>query len=487
MAQAAAHGLANAGLTVSSLSTGILIVLVFGAASDYALLLVHRYREELQHGGTAEDAMAAAMRHTLPTLLASAGTVICAMICLLAAQSASLHGLGPVGALGIISALLAQTTFLPALLLVLGRAAFWPRIRVPATPGARSPAVVGRGPPRGAPPGPGRDRGRAAARRGLRRARVLRTDNSPLGDVKGHPGSVAGAYLLEDHFPPGIIDPITILAPASQARAAAATARSMPDIGMVLPAAPLGNYKAYSVVLSAPPYGPTRTATVAALRQRLDRDAPGALVGSDPAVQYDIAQAANRDDLVLIPLVLVVTLVMIALLLQAIVAPLVLVATTALSFGASFGLSSLLWRFGLRLRRHRVQIRCTSSCSWSQLGVDYNIFLTARIREESANAASRRAPCAAQRHRRRHHRRGRGARRHVPGPHPAPIGDSHEVGTAVAIERAARRPTGANGAGPRPCSHWASGPGGRHAGRERGGRGRPAPEGRRRGSPGNAA
>ena len=108
--------------------TTSLIVLVFGAASDYALLLVHRYREELQHGGTAEDAMAAAMRHTLPTLLASACTVTCAMICLLAAQSASLHGLGPVGALGIIiSALLAQTTFLPALLLVLGRAAFWPR------------------------------------------------------------------------------------------------------------------------------------------------------------------------------------------------------------------------------------------------------------------------------------------------------------------------------------------------------------------------
>jgi RND superfamily putative drug exporter len=139
VAQAAAHGLANAGLTVSSLSTGILIVLVFGAASDYALLLVHRYREELQHGGTAEDAMAAAMRHTLPTLLASAGTVICAMICLLAAQSASLHGSAP-------SAPSASSR--PC----------WPRprscrrcclcwagprsgrgSRVPATPGARSP------------------------------------------------------------------------------------------------------------------------------------------------------------------------------------------------------------------------------------------------------------------------------------------------------------------------------------------------------------
>ena len=385
VAQAAAHGLANAGLTVSSLSTGILTVLVFGAASDYALLLVHRYREELQHGGTAEDAMAAAMRHTLPTLLASAGTVICAMICLLAAQSASLHGLGPVGALGIISALLAQTTFLPALLLVLGRAVFWPRIPRAGHPGreeSRLWSAVGRRMARH----PARVAIAAVLLLGVACAGLasLRTDNSPLGDVKGHPGSVAGAYLLEDHFPPGIIDPITILAPASQARAAAATARSMPDISMVLPAAPVGNYKAYSVVLSAPPYGPTGTATVAALRQRLDRDAPGALVGGDPAVQYDIARAANRDDLVLIPLVLVVTLVMIALLLQAIVAPLVLVATTALSFGASFGLSSLLWRFGLGYGGIESQIPLYIFVFLVALGVDYNIFLTARIREESA-------------------------------------------------------------------------------------------------------
>jgi RND superfamily putative drug exporter len=113
IAQASAHGLANAGLTVSRLSADILIVLVFGAASDYALLLMHRYREELRHHAMTEAAMATALRATLPTLVASAGTVTCAMLCLLAADSASLHGLGPVGAVGIVSALLAQTTFLP--------------------------------------------------------------------------------------------------------------------------------------------------------------------------------------------------------------------------------------------------------------------------------------------------------------------------------------------------------------------------------------
>jgi putative drug exporter of the RND superfamily len=128
VAQASAHGLASAGLTVSTLSADILIVLVFGAASDYALLLVHRYREELRHHAATEDAMAVTLRATLPNLVASAATVSCAMICLLTADSASLHGLGPVGAVGIVSALLAQATFLPALLLIFGRAAFWPRI-----------------------------------------------------------------------------------------------------------------------------------------------------------------------------------------------------------------------------------------------------------------------------------------------------------------------------------------------------------------------
>src|ERR1700691_4284893 len=117
VAEASVHGLLNAGVTVSTLSAAILRVLVLGAATDYALLL------------------------TLPTLLASAGTVICAMVCLLAAQSASLHGLGPVGAVSIAAALLAQVTFLPALLLVFGRAAVWPRVPRYGQPGREDSRV----------------------------------------------------------------------------------------------------------------------------------------------------------------------------------------------------------------------------------------------------------------------------------------------------------------------------------------------------------
>jgi RND superfamily putative drug exporter len=390
VAQAAAHGLASAGLTVSTLSSDILIVLVFGAASDYALLLIHRYREELGRHATTEDAMAAALRRTLPTLLASSATVTIAMICLLAAQSASLHGLGPVGAVGIVSALLAQATFLPALLLVVGPAAFWPRVPVAGQTGsgqgrlwsgigsrvARHPAGVALA---------------AVVLLGVACTGLaaLRIDNSNLAQVKGNPGSVAGARLADEHFPAGLLDPVNLLAPPGQARAAVAVARATPNVAEVLPAAPVGSYANYLVIMSVSPYGASGHAVIVDLRQQFDRDAPGTLMGGDPAVQYDITQASAHDALVLIPLVLAVILVVIALLLQSVVAPLVLVATTSLSFAASFGLSDLLWRYGLGYSGIESQVPVYIFIFLVALGVDYNIFLAARIREEARHLGTR--------------------------------------------------------------------------------------------------
>jgi RND superfamily putative drug exporter len=383
VAQAAAHGLANAGLTVSTLSADILIVLVFGAASDYALLLVHRYREELRHHATTEGAMATALRATLPTLAASAATVTCAMLCLLIADSASLHGLGPVGAVGIVAALLAQATFLPALLLVFGRTAFWPRIPRPGAAGreesriwsgvgsrvARHPAatalvfIVALG----------------AACAGLV---SLHIDNNPIDNVKGSAGSVTGERLLTAHFPAGESDPLVLLAPPGQAGAAAAAAHAAPGVGAVVPGAPVQGYDRYSVTLSADPFGPAGTTAIVDLRQRLSQHAPDALVGGTPAIAYDETQTAGRDDAIIVPLVLAVILVVIALLLQAIVAPVVLVLTTALSFAAAFGLSSLLWH-GLGYAGVQSVLPIYIFIFLVALGVDYNIFLSARIREES--------------------------------------------------------------------------------------------------------
>ncbi len=389
LARSAAHGLVNAGLTVSSLSASILIVLVFGAASDYGLLLVHRYREELQHHATTHEAMAAALRRTLPTLLASAATVTCAMVCLLAAQSASLHGLGPVGAFSIVAALLAQTTFLPALLLVLGRTAFWPL---------------------GPRPGhPGREQSRLWSAVGTRIARrpaavvltavvllgaacagllALHFDNNPLGSVKGNPDSVTGANVLTKHFPAGILAPIDLLAPPAQASAAQAAAHAVPGVSSVRQLQPVESYDRFSVVLSVQPYSQAGYSAVVNLRQNLERSAPGALVGGGPAIEYDTTQAAGHDTLLIVPLVLVVILVIIGLLLRAVVAPLVLVATTALSFGASFGLSALLWR-AIGYQGIEAQLPLYIFIFLVALGVDYNIFLSARIREEARHEGIR--------------------------------------------------------------------------------------------------
>jgi putative drug exporter of the RND superfamily len=388
LAKAATHGLASAGLTVSQLSTAILTGLVLGAASDYALLLIHRYREELGRHAATEDAMAAALRRTLPTLVASAATVVIGMLCLLAARSASLHGLGPVGAVAIMSALLAEITFLPAILLILGRAAFWPRVprhgqagreesrawsavgswisRRPAWVTAVSVVLLG------------------AACAGLA---SLYTNGDPAADVKGHVAAVVGEQLLTEHFSGGGIAPLTVLARPDAVRAAASSALHTPGVASVSPSDPVGGYDSLTVVLSVPPYGGQGGAVISDLRGRLG---PDVLVGGDPAVQYDIAQAARRDDLVVIPLVLTVIFIIIALLLRAIVAPLVLVAATALSFGASLGLSSLLWRYGLGYNGVDAQLPLYIFVFLVALGVDYNIFLSARIREEAGVLGLRR-------------------------------------------------------------------------------------------------
>ena len=390
VAEAAAHGLANAGFTVSTLSASILRVLVLGAATDYALLLIHRYREELRRHAATEDAMAAALRATLPTLLASAGTVVCAMVCLLAAQSAALHGLGPVGAVSIIAALLAQITLLPALLLVVGRAAFWPRIPRYLQQGREDSRLwSGIGARVARRPGPVALAAVVLLGAAVAGLAALHIDNDPLAEVKGHPGSVTGAQLLTGHYGAGVNAPLVILAPPREAAAAAATARATPDVAAVSPGAPVGGYASYSVTLSVPPYGASGSAAVGNLRSQLGRDAPGALVGGDPAVQDDISQAAHRDTLLLIPLVLVVIGVIIGLLLRAIVAPLLLVATTALSFAAAFGLSSLLWRYGFGYSGIEAQLPLYIFIFLVALGVDYNIFMSARIREEARQIGTR--------------------------------------------------------------------------------------------------
>lgn len=383
VAQAATHGLAVAGITVSSLSTSILIVLAFGLASDYALLLIHRYREELATWAAAEDAMAAALRRTVPTLIASAATVAAALACLLAAHSLALNGLGPVGAVAVAGALLAQTTFLPALLLLLGRRLFWPRRAgmTDAAGGSRSWSAIGafiaRRPVR-ASVGVVVLLGVAAA--GLT---SFRLDDNPLDNLRDRSDAVAAAELITEHFGPGTIAPLTMLTTPAQASTAEATARTAPHVASVAAAAPTGQWRVYSVTLSVDPYGNDGRAAIVTLRERLARSAPASLVGGDAAVRYDVRNSARRDARVVIPLILIAIFLMVAVLLRAILAPLVLVVTTAASFAASLGAADVLWTHVFGFSGIESQLPLYVFVFMVALGVDYSVFLTARIREEA--------------------------------------------------------------------------------------------------------
>jgi RND superfamily putative drug exporter len=384
VAEAAVRGLAGAGLTVSSLSTSILVVLVFGAASDYALLLTHRYREELAGHALAEEAMSVALRRTLPTLLASAGTVICAMLCLLAAGSGAVRGLGPIGVVGILAALVAEATFYPALLLLLGRAAFWPRVPREGQAGldtSRFWSRIGNGVARR--PGPvawGAVVLLVAACAGML---SLNFTSDPVNNVKGNPGSVVGSRLISQHFPVGISFPLEVLSPPDEAAAVTATARGTANISSVQAGPEVGGYASQTVVMSISPFGGRAWDTIKDLRAELAVSAPKALVGGYPAVQYDSYLQARHDAFLIVPLVLLVILIVIGLLLRAVVAPLLLVVTTALSLAASFGLSSLLWHHAFGFGGIDPSIPIYIFVFLVALGVDYNIFLAARIREES--------------------------------------------------------------------------------------------------------
>jgi putative drug exporter of the RND superfamily len=382
VAKAATDGLAYSGFTVTSISTAILTVLVLGASTDYALLLVHRYREELQILPTPAEAMAAALRRTLPSVSASAATVICAMLCLLAAKSSSLHGLGPVAAVSVASVLVAQLTLLPALLLMVGRPGFWPRVPRQGQSGAGSKvwtAIGTRVSRRPLPVALATVAVLGAACFGLM---TLHTDNNPIALVKGNLGSVVGEQIVSAHFPAGATDPLTVLSPPDEAAQVLTTASTTPNVASAISGDPVGSYSTTTVTLGVPPYGSQGYSTIGDLRKRLDSAAPGALVGGGPAVQYDTAQAASQDAKVLIPLVLIVVFLIISLLVRAIVAPIVLVVTTGLSFAAAFGLASLLWH-ALGYPGVEAQLPLYVFVFLVALGVDYNIFLIARVREEA--------------------------------------------------------------------------------------------------------
>ena len=397
IAEAVVYVLTQHGLTVNGQSGGILVVLVLGAGTDYALLLVARYREELRRHEDRHEAMAEALRRAGPAIIASGATVIVSMLCLLVAESADISGLGPVAAIGIAVALLAMITLLPALLVICGRWIFWP---VRPRYGSAEPTQGG-----------------FWARIGQRiavRPRVVWSVTAVLlacatlgligfkigplttaQSFRGTPASVAGEQVLARHFPAGAGEPVAVIGNASAAAPLRAALARTPGIAAVAPPQVKDGLVYLQGTLGSKPDSQAAYATIDQVRADVGA-VPGAdaKVGGASAINLDVERYATHDRNVIIPLVLLVVLIILALLLRAMVAPLILMGTVVLSFGAALGLSALAFRYLFGFAGADTSMPLFVFVFLVALGIDYNIFLMTRVREESARSGTHRGALA---------------------------------------------------------------------------------------------
>ncbi|MQS15455.1 MMPL family transporter [Streptomyces kaniharaensis] len=378
----------HAGLTVNAQSAGILIVLVLGAGTDYALLLTARYREELRRHADRHEAMAFALHRAGPAILASSATVVASMLCLLIAEMNSTSGLGPVCAIGVLVALAAMLTLLPALLVIMGRWVFWP---VKPAYGTPEPTKTGRWAHIGAWIG-GRPRkvwvGTALALAACCVGLVSLDANglSTAGTFTGKPDSVVGQQVLEQHFPGGTGAPLTVISTAGGADAVRAAAQTTPGVAGTSVPVTHGGQALFQATLADPPDTQAAKDTVDRVRAAVhavpDADAK---VGGNTAVILDAGRAAGNDNRAIIPLVLGVVLLILAVLLRAITAPLVLIATVVLSYAAALGISAFFFANAFHFQGEDNAFPLFVFVFLVALGIDYNIFLMTRVREESAH------------------------------------------------------------------------------------------------------
>ncbi|MEV0125432.1 MMPL family transporter [Streptomyces sp. NPDC050703] len=388
----------HADLTVNGQSAGILTVLVFGAGTDYALLLVARYREELRRHEDRHEAMALALHRAGPAVLASGATVVLSMLVLLAAEMNSTRGLGPVAAIGVAVGLLAMLSLFPALLVIFGRWLFWPLI-----------------PHRGSPEPTERGLWARAGRRIARRPRVvwgataaalallslglLQLRAEGLGNADSFtdkPDSVTGQEVLAEYFPAGSGDPLVVVADRARAREVADAVRRTRGVAPGSVGRPPGAKAVHDgeVLLEATPVDPPDSRAAKRTVERV-RDAvhavPGAdaRVGGGTAALVDMDDATAHDNKLVIPLVLAVVLLILGGLLRAVVAPLLLIGTVVLSFTAALGVSALAFRHLFDYPGEPTDFPLFVFVFLVALGIDYNIFLATRIREEAARQGSR--------------------------------------------------------------------------------------------------
>jgi RND superfamily putative drug exporter len=370
-------------IVVNTEGTLLLLVLIFGVGTDYSLLLVHRYREELATGAPEREALIKAMRESGPAIAASGGTVVAAMLVLLLADLQSTHWLGPVLAIGVAVMLAAAFTLLPALLSVLGARAFWPG----EAQGDREPHPLWA----------------RAADLVRRRARILvlgivtvlvvlslgnLVDHGTIGFGQGETRSTEsgeGTAALSRHFPPGLNSPLAAVVSAAKADSVATGLAELDSVEAAEPVpAPDDSEKSVVViVLDSNPYSDKAARAVADIRDELHRVDPGGLLTGIPAQNYDVEQTTTRDTRLIVPIVLVLIGLILALLLRSLVAPAFLIATVVGSFAATLGLITFAFAQlgGEGLSFNLIQMAFIFLVA---LGVDYNIFLMARARREAA-------------------------------------------------------------------------------------------------------
>ena len=404
-------------LVMTGQTQGILFILVIGAATDYSLLYTSRYREELRRRQDKSAATWAALRGAREPIIASAGTVIAGLLCLLLSDLNSNKSLGPVAAIGIVFALLAALTLLPAALFLLGRAAFWPRVPhhsahaidspAPGGPYARLAEVIGR---RARPLWIAVTVLLLAAGLGLGQLKADGVAQSEL--VTGASDARDGQDALAEHFPGGSGSPAYVIVAEDDLQPAAEVILDQSGIASVSVTtadAPGGTAPVTAdgitpiqgrtpepttadgdvllqATVSAAPDSAEAEELIIDLREQL---ADLGIVGGTTATAVDTNATAIHDRTVIIPVVLVVIMVILMLLLRSLIAPLLLMITTVLSLAATIGISALVFNHLLGLPGADPSVPLYGFVFLVALGVDYNIFLMTRVREEAADHGTR--------------------------------------------------------------------------------------------------
>src|SRR5829696_5767103 len=379
------------GMSPDGSTSGITSVLVFGAGTNYALLLISRYREELSRTDNHRTALAVAVRQAGPAILASNATVVLALLTLVLASSPSTRRLGVQAASGLVVAAGYVLLVLPPLLALFGKRLFWPFVpQVGAKPLTESgvwhriAATVAR-------------RSGTVATVAIAALAALCTGllTTPTGlsqteQFRVQAESVSGYEILAAHFPSGLTDPTRVVGPAGRA---AGIQRAITDTEGVVSSTPsgqsAGGLSQWSVVLTAEPASEEAFKTIESLRNSTHAVDPTVLVGGSDAQARDASAAASRDRLVIMPMILLVVLIVLYVLLRSALAPLILVAVTVLSALAALGLGG--WAsvhlFGFPALDNTAPL--FAFLFLVALGVDYTIFLVTRAREETPGHGTR--------------------------------------------------------------------------------------------------